>query len=194
LDLAKVEDFTVVVILNHKREVVFADRFNRLDWAFQVSRIRAACDRYHRCPILVDTTGAGEPIYESLRAAGCRVEPYPFTARSKNDLINNLALMFEQGRLTLPRADLWPEGIDELEAFEYSVTDSGNVRTGAPSGMHDDCVIALGLAAWRATKLAAPSSPKRKRRRESTWRAEFDEITGCNSRWLGDVAPSRPWP
>jgi len=47
----------------------------------------------------------------------------------------------------LPRPDLWPEGIDELEAFEYSVTDSGNVRTSAPSGIHDDCVIALALAA-----------------------------------------------
>jgi len=38
--------------------------------------------------------------------------------------------------------------IDELEAFEYSVTENGNVRTGAPSGYHDDTVIALALAAW----------------------------------------------
>jgi hypothetical protein len=49
----------------------------------------------------------------------------------------------------LPRADLWPEGIDELEAFEYSVTENGAVKTGAPSGMHDDCVVALALAAWQ---------------------------------------------
>jgi hypothetical protein len=28
------------------------------------------------------------------------------------------------------------------------VTDQGNVRTGAPSGMHDDCVVALALAVW----------------------------------------------
>jgi hypothetical protein len=49
----------------------------------------------------------------------------------------------------LPRYELWPEGIDELEAFEYSVTEQGNVRTSAPSGLHDDCVIALGLTAWR---------------------------------------------
>jgi hypothetical protein len=37
----------------------------------------------------------------------------------------------------------------QLEAFEYSVTENGNVRTGAPSGIHDDCVIALALALWR---------------------------------------------
>ena len=38
--------------------------------------------------------------------------------------------------------------IQELEAFTYSVTDSGNVRTGAPSGQNDDAVISLALSAW----------------------------------------------
>ena len=58
--------------------------------------------------------------------------------------------------IRLPKPELWPDGIDELEAFEYSVTDLDNVRTGAPYGMHDDCVIALALAAWPLR----PSKPK----------------------------------
>ena len=57
--------------------------------------------------------------------------------------------MLEQRQLALPRAELWPEGIDELESFEFSVTDTGHSRTSAPSGMHDDCVVALALAAWK---------------------------------------------
>ncbi|MBK8172774.1 MAG: hypothetical protein IPK60_20890 [Sandaracinaceae bacterium] len=57
--------------------------------------------------------------------------------------------MLEQRQIVLPRPELWPDGIDELEAFEYSVTDSGNTRMSAPGGMHDDCVIALALAAWQ---------------------------------------------
>ena len=135
--------------MNDDREVVFVDRFHRLDWALQVNRIQAAAERYNQATILVDSTGAGEPVYEVICAAGCYAEPYSFTARSKNDLINNLAMMLEQERITLPRPELWPEGIDELEAFEYSVTDAGNVRTGAPTGMHDDCVVAVALAAWQ---------------------------------------------
>lgn len=148
LDLAKVEDFSVLVIINQKAEVVFVDRFNKIDWSLQVERVKAAADRYGQPRIHVDTTGVGEPIYESLRRAGILVSPYQFTAKSKSKLIDNLAMMTEQKLITLPRADLWPEGIDELEAFEYSVTDSGNVRTGAPGGMHDDCAIAVALAAW----------------------------------------------
>jgi hypothetical protein len=156
LDLARVEDFTVLVIMNRRREIVFVDRFHRLDWAIQVNRIKAAADRYNRASILVDSTGAGEPVFESMRASGCRVAPYAFTHKSKTDLVNNLALMFEQRDLALPQPELWPDGIDELESFEFSVTETGSVKTGAPSGMHDDCVVALALAAWQLKHRPAP--------------------------------------
>jgi hypothetical protein len=147
LDLAKIEDFTVLVIMNQQRQVVFVDRFHRLDWSLQVTRIQAALKRYNDAIVLVDSTGAGEPIYEALREANCYADAYSFTARSKADLINNLSLMFEQRQITLPRVELCPEMIDECEAYEYSITENGSVRTGAPGGMHDDLVIALGLAA-----------------------------------------------
>ncbi len=148
LDLAKVEDYSVLVVLNRDRQVVFVDRFNRLDWSIQMNRIQAAVEKYNRALINVDSTGAGEPIFESLRKAGCRCKPYPFTMKSKAALVDNLSILLEQKKITLPKPDLWPEGIDELESFEYSITNSGNVRTSAPSGVHDDCVVALGLAAW----------------------------------------------
>jgi hypothetical protein len=148
LDLAKVEDFTVLSILNLKRELVFVDRFHRIDWALQVQRIKKATWRFHKTYVLVDSTGVGEPVFEALRMADCYVKPYSLTAASKAALINNLAMMIEQQQIVLPRPDLWPEGIDELESFQYSVTDSGHVKTEAPSGIHDDCVISLGLAAW----------------------------------------------
>jgi len=148
LDLAKVEDFTVLVVLDTYRQVVFADRFHRIDWALQVQRIHAATSRYNRARTFVDSTGAGEPVYESLRRAGVSCTAYPFTQKSKAALIDNLAMLIEGKQVILPKVSLWPEGIDELEAFEYSVTDSGNVRTGSPYGGHDDCVMALALAAW----------------------------------------------
>ncbi len=152
LDLAKIQDFTVLVVMNRDGEVVFADRFHKIDWSLQVQRIKAACDRYNQARVLVDSTGVGEPIYEHLHRADCYADPYPFTAKSKSALIDNLALQLEQKKITLPRPELWPEVIDELESFQYSVTDAGNVKSGAPHGVHDDCVIALALAAWQLKK------------------------------------------
>jgi hypothetical protein len=80
------------------------------------------------------------------------VKPYPFTAASKSDLINNLALALEQGKITLPRPELAPVLLEEMENFEYSVTDMGHVRTSAPSGQHDDTVMSLALAVWQVTR------------------------------------------
>lgn len=148
LDLARVADYTVLVVLDKNRRVVHWDRFTRVDWAQQVERIATALKRYNDAWCLVDSTGAGEPVLESLLVAGIRCAGYSFTQQSKAKLVNNLALMLEQRMVELPTPEAWPECVDELESFEYSVTDGGTVRTGAPAGQHDDVVCALMLAAW----------------------------------------------
>ncbi len=113
-----------------------------------MARIKAATDRYYRPPVHVDSTGAGEPVYEFLLRAGVCARAYPFTQRSKAALVDSLAILFEKKRIVLPEPRVWPEAIDELEAFEYAITDAGNVKTGAPAGIHDDIVMALALATW----------------------------------------------
>ncbi len=157
VDLAKVADYTVIVIMNRRGEVVFVDRFHKIDWGQQVDRIRGAARRYNHASMLVDSTGVGEPIYEDLVRAGCNVQPYKLTASSKASLIDALALRFERRDIVIPRPAVWPEGVAELEAFEYSTTATGHVKTGAPSGTHDDTVIALALASWHMKKSSAPA-------------------------------------
>jgi len=148
LDLAKVEDYTVFVILDKEGRVVAFDRFNRLDWSIQVQRIQALAERYNNVEIHIDSTGAGEPIYEALKKDGCQVRGYAFTQKSKAALVDHLAIKLEKRELVLPKPELVPELVEELEAFEYSVSDQGNISSSAPYGYHDDCVIALALAAW----------------------------------------------
>ena len=121
----------------------------------------------------IDSTGAGEPIYETLNKAGCVARGYSFTQKSKAALIDNLAIKLEKRELVLPTPALMPELVDELEAFEYSVSEHGNIRSGAPYGYHDDCVIALALAVWALVKGSRPlgniGAPKIFRG-ESLWR------------------------
>ncbi len=162
LDLAKVEDYTVLVVLNKAGQVVAMDRYNRVDWTIQMARILALTEKYNHAAVTVDSTGAGEPIYEALKKEGCVVRAYPFTQKSKAALVDNLVIKLERRELVLPRPELMPELTDEMEAFEYSVSEQGNLRTEAPYGFHDDCVIGLALAAWalkrgsRMPLLAAP--------------------------------------
>jgi len=82
---------------------------------------------------------------------------YTFSRQTKDALINNLALMIEKKEIVIPRPELWREGIDELEEFQYSITDSGNITSAAPGTGHDDIVISFALAAWHLRPRQQPT-------------------------------------
>lgn len=152
LDLAKVDDFSVLVIMDRRGKVVYVDRFHRISWDAQAARVADATSYYNHARIMCDVTGLGDPVKELLEKHNCYVTPFPFTQRSKAQLIDNLTMLLDQKAVVLPRPQLWPEGIEELEAYEYSMSEQGNIRSGAPSGMHDDCVIAVALAAYNMSR------------------------------------------
>ena len=153
LDLARLTDFTVLAILDSDNHLCFFDRFNRIDWTFQKRRIIESVKAYN-AKVSVDSTGVGDPIFEDLRREGLSVEGFKFTSESKNDLIQSLAIAFEQEKISIPPIK---ELINELMTFEYEIGKTGNVRYGAPEGYHDDCVIGLALANWSATKNREPN-------------------------------------
>jgi len=68
-----------------------------------------------RCrKVVVDATGAGEPVVSFLRKAlGLRVEPFTFTQKSKSELGFNLLVSINSGRLKLYKAD----GSEECRVF-----------------------------------------------------------------------------
>jgi hypothetical protein len=157
LDLARVEDFTVITVVDDLGRQVFFERINEISWERQLNAVEMAAKRY-KAPIVMDSTGmGGDKIYEDLRKRDLRVVPYNFTNATKEALIDNLALKIERGDVSL--MDL-PVQTDELLAFEYSLTPSRNVVMSAPEGMHDDTVIALALACWNNS----PAKPGIKRK------------------------------
>ena len=152
IDLARVEDFTVITTLDSKGIQVYHERFNQISWERQISAIKAVLARYPGQAVM-DSTGVGDPIYEALHKAGCKVQGFQFTNASKTELIDGLALALEMGHLRLMDV---PEQENELKAFEYTLSPSRNVTMSAPEGMHDDCVIALALAGWAQGKPRLP--------------------------------------
>lgn len=74
-----------------------------------------------------------------------QVEGFQFTNTSKQQLIEHLAVLIEKQQIKFPDIRVL---VNELSSYEYELTRAGNVRYNAPSGLHDDCVIALALAAW----------------------------------------------
>lgn len=145
VDLARVEDYTVISILSNTGEQVHFDRFRRQSWERTINRIATIC-RTFNAPAVVDASGLGDPIIEQLQATGITIMPFKFTAQSKEPLIQSLAFKLEQNQLKL-----LPEQTQTNELIAYRATRSkfGTMQYSAPSGQHDDCVIALALAASR---------------------------------------------
>jgi hypothetical protein len=145
VDLARVEDFTVITVLDSAGRQVYHDRFNQISWERMIAAVQSAAGMFPECTVTVDATGVGDPVYERIRAVVPRAVPFKFTSQSKEAVIDNLAMQIEQGQLSL--MDI-PIQTAELMAYAYEVTAARNIRMNAPSGKHDDCVIALALAAW----------------------------------------------
>lgn len=151
LDLARVEDYTVLVIFDKvSRQIVFVDRFNRKPWDAIEDRVTRALQSWGHPVCYVDATGVGDPVAQNLRRAGVKVRPFKFTSDSKRQIVDNFATLLEQELVAIPSYELWPHACAELEEFEYAETKtgSGNLKMQAPDGGYDDVVMALCLAAW----------------------------------------------
>ena len=140
-DLAKSQNWTVGVGFD---DAMMMSRFQR----YQKAWGETTDDILRTCPedewVLLDSTGVGDPIVEELqrRRLGGRIEGFKFTATSKQQLMEGLRLAFHQKSLGLFDD---PAVISELEAMEYEYTRTG-IKYQVPTGLDDDCVMALALA------------------------------------------------
>lgn len=163
VDIGKHEDFTVLTVIDtYNNNVVYFDRFNKIDYPFQKARIEATANRYG-ARVYIDSTSVGEPIFDDLRRARLFIDDFHFTNKSKKELVEKLSIFIEQNQVFIPDEE---QLISELSSFGYHLTASGNIVYKAPEGLHDDCVFSLALAVWGLQGKAKPETAHEKRLRE----------------------------
>lgn len=148
VDLGKHNDFTVFMVIDAEtRQCVWYDHFNQIDYTVQLTRLNALCKLYKPFNVVIERN-IGEMFIEQAQRLGLPVTAFQTTNASKQMLIDNLALAFEQKQITIPQDELL---INELESYEMERLPGGTFRYSAPDGMHDDMVIGLALAWHGAT-------------------------------------------
>ena len=145
-DVARSVDWTVGVALDAMGNVVRLERWQGVPWGETVHRILEATAGL---PAWCDATGVGDPIVERLQELGMDAIPFVFSSKSKQSLMQRLAACIQMGEVSVPSGPL----IAELESFTYQFTDTGTRYT-APSGQHDDCVMALALSLYGFDRVA----------------------------------------
>ena len=150
LDWAQSKDYTALAIVDDAGQVHAIDRFNQIGWQVQRDRVMAAVHRWGVAEIVAEYNSIGGPNIEELQAAGLPVTAFNTSNESKTRVIQQLVGAFERREIRIPND---PVLIGELEAYEAKRLPSGKWQYSAPSGMHDDTVIALALA-WEARLMA----------------------------------------
>jgi hypothetical protein len=113
--------------------------------------------------LVIDLTGVGRPVFDMFRFSG--ITPVgvlitsgaaetgggPIHGVPKLDLVSRLQALLHEGRLKihkdLAEADTL---VRELQDFRCEFTAAGHLTFNARLGKHDDLVLALAIAVWRA--------------------------------------------
>jgi len=127
-----------------------------------------------QCALVVDSTGVGAPVVEMLRAArlGCELTAVTITGGEKEsqgqagwnvpkqDLFAGVQVLLEAGQLRIAKSLMEVQAlVKELMDVRMKGRESGRVRLGADgSGQHDELVIALSLACWKAKRMERKNS------------------------------------
>ena len=146
IDWGKVNDFTVISVIDlATREQVAFERFNQIDYTIQLGRVYGVVERFKPKIMVVEANSIGEPLIEQLRRKGLPVWAFSTTGHSKQGLIEDLILAFEQERIRILDEPVQTRELKEMVADKLP---SGIIRYAAVEGAHDDTVMALALA-WK---------------------------------------------
>ena len=146
-------DRTVVSVVDNRGKQVYLDFFDDLNTTQQIDRIAGICERFgkNRVSVEPEQNGIGAPMCDLLeqRLQGWNIERFTTTNDSKNDIVKQLQVAFEQKALTILDNET-----QTRELSMYSMEFNPKTKTvtyNAPRGTHDDTVCAL-MFAWDAYK------------------------------------------
>lgn len=144
VDWAQAHDFTVLSVgCATCRQEVALDRFNKIDYGVQRDRLSTMAKRWGVTDILAEENSIGKPNIDQLYREGLPVRGFQTTAQSKGPLVQSMALALEREEFhwlsdAVARA--------ELLSYEAKINPVTNrVTYSAPTGQHDDTVIARCL-------------------------------------------------
>lgn len=147
VDWGKRRDYTVFTAIDvsiRPKAAVARERIGRVDYGFQLTRLREFIERWRPVKVKPEQNGIGDPLIDMLvrDLPMVFIEPVNIQSAKKAEIIEKLALDLERGQLVIPP---WPDFLNELRQFGYRTSRSGNLQYSAPEGSHDDCVMSLAI-------------------------------------------------
>ena len=173
LDLGQSRDFTAIVVVERVstagQDEYHVRHCERLplgtsyeDQKQYIKNLIARIEQHQKITLIVDATGVGRAVIDSMRGDG--LAPVPVTVHGgqkethdenglhvpKENLVAVLGVLLRKRQLKIRRALPFADALtSELLTFDKDAT-SGHLTYEARRGAHDDLVLALSLACWYA--------------------------------------------
>jgi PBSX family phage terminase large subunit len=146
LDFGRQNDYTVLCILNSQGKMVDFYRARQKSWDIIISEVLVFLRKY-KPQIYAEVNNVGDVLFETLKKQYAIIQPFVTNQDTKQNMIEDLIMGINEGKLVLPDQTLNNDLYNELSQFTYEYSPkSRKVKYGAPNGFHDDCVISLALS------------------------------------------------
>lgn len=131
--------------------------------------------------LVIDATGVGRPVCDMFRAAGLAYSGVtitggdsinrdgPLTRVPKRILVSTLQVLLQSERLKVAPNQLRETLVTEMLNFRVTITEAANDTYGGRSGAHDDIVLAVALAAWKAEQYRHVAPPQSTQKSNPAW-------------------------
>jgi hypothetical protein len=143
IDLGRADDYTVIVILNERGQMVLCKRWRHNTWSNIVDALLSVLKRFN-ASCKVEVNSIGDVIFEQLQAKYTNIEPFTTTSKSKQDAVEALQVAIQNNEFSLLEID-WLRKEFDIFNYEYSHK-TRNIKYSAPQGFHDDGVMACCIA------------------------------------------------
>jgi len=146
VDLGRADDYSVLSVLNEFGQQVYCERWRHDTWNNISRKIVDKINEFNAVTY-VEVNSIGDAICEQIQGLANNsgdIHPFVTTSKSKNDIIEVMAVATQNNEVTFQPHD-WLRKEFDVFTFEYNPK-ARSIKYGAPYGFHDDGIMASAIS------------------------------------------------
>ena len=144
-------DYNVITVIevdeNANKRIVYIDRQKNVEFRENIEKVRLVGRIFNPEVVLFETNTFAKSFTQELRnVSDLNVRDFNTTRKKKEEIILNLQMNFENGKILMPYGDEASRTVTKMlieELSMFSITEAGKFEG---VGAHDDLVMSLALA------------------------------------------------
>jgi hypothetical protein len=145
IDIGLINDASVLSVIDELGNLVRYWRWEKMESPELIKTIVEINNKWQFQNVAIENNNQGLTIYQELKRKMDNIIEFNTNSKTKPEIINVLIHLFNMKAFKIIKDEYLRI---ELEAFLFKQNSNGNIKFGAESGFHDDCIMSLAIARW----------------------------------------------